>query len=143
MAGGIFVDQPFSLNPKCVVFGVSLCLAYWNLPAKRNSWMILFIFSLGYITMAWYDHMYKCQGKMYSGTSPVGQAVITSTLKPQLEQERLQKRNVYLFHMLVIAPLLIYVGFHGKKVDTRAYAPLLGVGILALAYHGYRLKKMS
>ena len=152
MAGGIFIDQPFSPNPKCIVFGLLLCLSYWFLPSKRNPWMLIFIFNAGYIAMAWYDQIYKCKNKMYSGTSPVGDAVLNSIFKPQRrdeekdekknyvkDQQAIYKRNVYLFHMLAVAPILIYVGYMGKNANPRVFGPLLGVGVLAFLYHGFRL----
>ena len=152
MAGGIFVDQPFHANLKCVVFGLILCISYWYLPDKRNNWMLLFIFTAGYIAMAWYDYVYKCKNKLYSGTSPIGEAVLNSIFKPQdyeheddkmkklvPNQEAIYRRNVYLFHVLVIAPILIYVGYKGNNVNSKVYSPLLGIGVVALLYHGYKL----
>jgi len=150
MAGGIFIDQPFHPNPKCIVFGLLLCLAYWYLPSKRNEWMLLFIFNVGYIAMAWYDYLYKCRNEMYSGTSPVGDAVLNSIFKPQRrnedkkknyvkDQAKIYHRNVYLFHILAVAPILIYVGYMGKNANSKAFGPILGVGVLALLYHGFRL----
>ena len=149
MAGGIFVDQPFHPNPKCIVFGAILCLSYWYLPNKRNNWMLMFIFTAGYIAMAWYDYAYKCKNKLYSGTSPVGHSILSSIFKPQEDdatmkklapnQQAIYRRNVYLFHVLVIAPILIYVGYKGNNVNSKVYSPLLGIGVVALLYHGYKL----
>lgn len=51
-------------------------------------------------------------------------------------------RHVNLFHFLVFAPLLIYVGYYGmnnETVDRRAYIVLLILGILALYFHGQKL----
>ena len=132
----MFIDQPFHLNPKCIAFGTMLCLAYWFLPAQKNPWMLVFIFNLGYIAMAWYDYLYKCQSKMYSGTL---QGYINTPFKPREDQGKMHRRNVYLFHMLAVAPLLMYVGYEGKNANPRVFGPLLGVGALALIYHGFRL----
>lgn len=150
MAGGLYADQPFVLNPKCIVFAGVLCAGYWFLPASRNPWMLPFLFVAAYVAMAWYDHAYDCRvGRLRSGTGPLG---FDSTMKPDLpdnlpndgrrdapDQDRLKKRNTYGFHVAVIAPLLIYVGLRGGSTDRRLWAVLLGLGVLALLYHGYRL----
>lgn len=156
MAGGIYADQPFVFNPKCVIFGAALCAAYWYLPASRNPWMLPFIFVVAYVAMAWYDHAYDCRiGRLRSGTSPVGVSVLDSAFKPDLpadlpddgmrdapDQDRIKHRNTFAFHVAVVAPMLIYVGLRGASADRRIWAVVLGLGVLALAYHGYRLMKI-
>ena len=62
MAGGIFVDQPFHANPKCIIFSVVLMIAYWTLP-KKNPFMLPLIFVFAYVSMAWYDYLYNCDLK--------------------------------------------------------------------------------
>lgn len=145
MAGGIYVDQPFYLNPKCIIFGGVLMLGYWFLP-QRNVFMLPFLFILAYIAMAWYDHFYECSTPLYSG-SGYGLAVLDSTFKPQRrddvslakDQEYVYKRNVYLFHLVAIVPLLLYIGIRRKSADARVFPVLIGVASLAGAYHFYRL----
>jgi hypothetical protein len=41
-------------------------------------------------------------------------------------------------HLAVIVPLLLYVGFNRAATPEWIYAVLFGLGILVLAYHGYR-----
>lgn len=143
MAGGIYVDQPFYVNPKCIIFGLTLMLGYWFLP-YQNVFILPLLFIIGYIAMAWYDHFYKCGTPLYSG-SGYGIAVVDSIFKPQKRvevienQEQLYKRNVYLFHAIIIAPLLFYVGWKGTKTDTRVFPVVLATSTLAFAYHFYRL----
>lgn len=82
MAGGIFVNQPFHFNPKCVIFAIILMVFYWFLPPKEVI-MLPLIFIVGYIAMAWYDQLYNCDIKLKSGTSPVGMATFDAWAKPQ------------------------------------------------------------
>ena len=52
--------------------------------------------------------------------------------------------GVYAFHTAFIAPLLMWIGY--KKCDTSEdmFMFILLIGMLALAYHGFRLfQKLS
>ena len=58
-------------------------------------------------------------------------------LKPD-KRNASRLRTVYMFHVLVIAPLLLYIGTHNKKnVDPRALGAVCSLGVLALFYNGY------
>jgi hypothetical protein len=155
MAGGIFVDQPYHPNPKCLVFSFLLMLAYWFLPATKNVFMLFAIFLISYIALAWYDEMYDCSQTLLSGTS-LGPNTFDAIFKPQKrsqnkiknkdkninfvkDQEQSYLSRVYLFHVLAVAPLVIYVGYNGLNTDSRAFPVLLTFGVLALMYHGTRL----
>jgi hypothetical protein len=43
------------------------------------------------------------------------------------------------FHFFFVAPLLLYVGYHGKDTPQFAYELLLILGFGALGYHLYRV----
>ena len=43
---------------------------------------------------------------------------------------------VGLLHMIVIAPLLVYVGARGKRAPPSAFSMLIALGVLAAIYHG-------
>lgn len=160
MAGGIFVDQPFHPNPKCIVFSVVLMIAYWMLPQK-NPFMLPLIFVFAYVSMAWYDHLYNCDMKMYGGKYG---GYLSSPFKPQRrteikednnqklkednqektkkllkDQEGKYKQKVNLLHILAINPILIYIGFYARKTNPIVYPVLLGIGIIGLLYHGARM----
>ena len=47
--------------------------------------------------------------------------------------------RVNLLHILAINPIFIYVGFYGTKSNPMLYPLILGVALLALAYHGVRM----
>jgi hypothetical protein len=42
---------------------------------------------------------------------------------------------INLIHVAIIAPLLIWIGYYGKKTERPAYEMLLMVGFAALGYH--------
>jgi bacteriorhodopsin len=46
---------------------------------------------------------------------------------------------VNLFHALLIAPLLIYIGYNGKKTPRAAYEILAIAAFGALGYHAYNI----
>ena len=150
MAGGIFVDQPYHPNPKCLLFSAIVMALYWFLPTNKNPLMLFLIFILSYVAMAWYDYKYNCDTKMYSGNN-IGANTFDAIFKPQRRNEDTDKKNlsenqeaeylqrVYLFHIIAIAPLLIYIGYMGKNSNKNVFPVLFVTGLIALAYHGYRV----
>jgi len=46
---------------------------------------------------------------------------------------------VNLFHMAIIVPLLLWIGYHGKNTSRAAFEMMLLLGFSALGYHLYRL----
>lgn len=46
--------------------------------------------------------------------------------------------NVNLLHILLVAPLLIYIGHNGKKTSELCFKAVLLLGIVVLVYHGYQ-----
>jgi hypothetical protein len=46
---------------------------------------------------------------------------------------------VNLLHAILIAPLLVYIGYNGKKTPRSAYELLAMAGFAALGYHAYSL----
>tara|TARA_B110000259_G_scaffold188118_1_gene245057 strand:+ start:1832 stop:2548 length:717 start_codon:yes stop_codon:yes gene_type:complete len=157
MAGGIFVNQPFHPNIKCIVFSIILMLGYWTLP-KKNPFMLPLIFVIAYVSMAWYDHMYDCDMKMYGGKYG---GYLSSPFKPQRRennekndegdnnikedkdllknQESKYRQKVNLLHILAINPVLIYVGIYGNKSNSMIYSLILGISLITLGYHGMRM----
>lgn len=45
------------------------------------------------------------------------------------------KSTINLLHVLVVAPLLIYVGYIGKKCDDMLFNILLVTGVVSFLYH--------
>ena len=152
MAGGIFVDQPFYPNPKCIVFALILIAGYWLMP-PRNVFLLPLIFVVAYIMLAWYDYLYDCKVQMYSGTA-IGLNTLDTWAKPQRRnennptrkgakliknQEQQYIKNINRLHTLVIAPLLFYVGWRGQHNNPRIYPLIFGFGLLVMLYHGARI----
>jgi len=149
MAGGIFVDQPFHMNPKCVFYAAIMMMAYWFLYEKPNAYMLPVIFVISYVSMAWYDYKFNCD-IMYSGSS-VGPNTFDAIFKPQYRNKSADKKNlspdqeseylkrVYLFHVIAVSPILIYVGYYGDKSNAKLFPVILSLGVIALIYHGMRL----
>lgn len=152
MAGGIFSDQPFYFNPKCIVISLILMIAYWTLP-YRNPFMLPVIFVVGYVAIAWYDYLYNCDSKMYSGTFPISIATLDSWAKPQrrketipdnpnnllLDQEMAYKKKIHALHVIAIAPILFYIGWYGAKSNKNIWAVVGSIAFLTILYHGLRI----
>lgn len=153
MAGGIFTNRPFHVNPKCVWFALMMMLYYWYVSPSPNTWLLPVIASVAYIAMAWYDHLYDCNSQLIPG----GLLDFTGIFKPGAttrdpqkstknpgttllpDQQAAYMRAVYVFHLVILAPFLIYAGYKGQAVDPRSYGVLMAFGVLALLYHGQKL----
>jgi hypothetical protein len=48
---------------------------------------------------------------------------------------------INLIHVLLVAPLLVVIGFYGKQTSRRFFEMLLMVGFSALGYHGLNVVK--
>jgi hypothetical protein len=44
---------------------------------------------------------------------------------------------VNLIHIILVGPLLIYIGYHGAKTSRLYFELLLMLGFAAIGYHGY------
>jgi hypothetical protein len=51
------------------------------------------------------------------------------------------KKMIYMIHFLLVAPLLVYIGYNGSNnlpIQPMMYQLVLGLGLLAGAYHLYK-----
>ncbi len=48
---------------------------------------------------------------------------------------------VNLIHILIIGPLLVYIGFNRENTSRKYYELLLMLGFASIGYHGYYLVK--
>ena len=46
---------------------------------------------------------------------------------------------VSLIHILIVGPLVIYIGYNGEKTTRKYFEMLLMLGFAAIGYHGYYL----
>ena len=155
---GIYINKKTSFNPKCVYFSFAVIAFYWYNNPAPNLYLVPLIFVFAYVAMSWYDLAYDCDDKLKSGNSPLGLAAVDSIFKPQYknskkgprskdlvppnEQTRLFQRNVYLFHIIYVGPILLYFGLY-PPTDPRAYTFLAALGLLALLYHAARFFQLE
>ena len=45
---------------------------------------------------------------------------------------------IYVFHFLIIGPLLAYVGYYKEKVDKKILDAVMWLGIIVTVYHLYK-----
>jgi len=120
----------------------------WNRDKKYygiNPLIIVLIYLFTYVALAWYDEIFECRKYLLkTGVGKTGQkAVINpdSIFKPRAsEQEEYYKRATYTFHLLVVAPLLIYMGYYREKSNPFVMSFAGGLGVLAGLYHGAMLR---
>lgn len=158
MTGGIFTPQAFHPNPKCIYISLALAFSYWILP-KKNITIFFMILIITYIVISWYDYLYDCD-PMLSGSSGLSfqslfkprQSKKINTVRDEVLDEDKQAyiylKTVYIFHLIVVAPYLIYTGYRGnalsyEKSDIFIFSMLIGMGSLAGLYHGLRLFMMD
>jgi len=155
MAGGIF-GNPFTLNEKCIVFSLIIIGLFLYSPTFQSTahrYLILAIlFIISYVAMAWYDYFYDCKlmplrRAKYGLTTimkpPIHSAkqVTPSSKKSKIERKRIGQ-FIYLSHILVFVPLLLYVAYYGKDSGTVSLSLLTSLGVLTLFYHGIRLMSL-
>lgn len=46
---------------------------------------------------------------------------------------------VNLVHVLIVGPLLIYVGYYKSKVPSEVFTAVLVLGVVVVVYHLYKL----
>ncbi len=159
----IYVDDTAQFNTKCIIFGIGLMVFYWYVPRDKNPLLLPVIFTIGYVLMGWYDSLYDCKARLYSGSRSWGAAILDSTFKPQYrehserelseskvvdlppnkrlvsDQEVVYRRFMYLFHLLVVTPLFVYIGWTGKQTHKFFFQTLFGFSLLGLGYHTMRI----
>jgi hypothetical protein len=156
MSGGVFPDYPFTLNIKCIIFSVLIMMIYTFRPPVLSllpSLLIYFIiFVISYVALAWYDYYYACS-QLPLQRSTVG---VTHYLKPPVHEpekqtehmfseKEINKNNttIYALHLLLIVPLLVYVGIKGTKTPTEAFYLIIVLAVFTSVYHGVRLLSVA
>ena len=147
MAGGLF-GKPFAFNIKCIVFSLIQMALFLYKPTFSSNYTLygtlFFIFVISYVAMAWYDAFFDCR------ILPLrrGEYSLQKFIKPEphmpekqvdwsCEQDTKRKNIlVYLFHLLLIVPIIGYIAINKTKVAPIVY-PILGVlALFTLGYHG-------
>jgi hypothetical protein len=115
MAGGLFDDQPFALNIKCIIFSLLLAAGYWYLPQK-NILVLLALLYFPYLALAWYDYFYDCRkGQLQPTVFPFGEYLYLPFKPPdykerynELSQER--KDTIKRYGRFIAAILVGIIG---------------------------------
>lgn len=156
MSGGIFPEYPFTLNIKCIIFSVMIMMIYTFRPPVLSLIPSLFIyfiiFVVSYVALAWYDYYYECS-QLPLQKSSVG---VTPYLKPPahepekqighlFSEKEINKNNqtIYALHLLLIVPILLYVGIKSNKTPKEAFYLIIVLAAFTSVYHGVRLLSVS
>jgi hypothetical protein len=153
MSGGLFPGYPFTLNIKCIIFSLLMMALYSFCPPQTLSrpvtaFIYFLIFVVSYVALAWYDYFYACKQLPLMR----GKYSLTGLFKPPpheakkqtehlMSEEEVLKNNslIYVLHLLVIVPLLGYIGVRGGQADARVYPILLALAAFTAVYHGSKL----
>jgi hypothetical protein len=156
MAGGIFLNYPFELNPKCIIFSIVIIGLFFYEPPNMKDYLKLItafvLFVISYVSMAWYDYKFECQKlALKKSTSSLG---ITSKFKPpvysetQLDKSKMTKDEkklewalINIYHLLFLAPLFLYVGLHKDSSKPFTTVLLIVNFVFAIIYHGVRVSR--
>ena len=103
-----------------VIFVAPLLLWVGFNRAATPEWIYNLLFGLGILVLVY--HGYKAVGRWFAGS-------------PDLW--------INLVHVAIVAPLLLWIGYHAKKSERPAYDMLLLIAFGAFGYHLYKLIIMS
>ena len=95
-----------------IFFVVPLLLYVGFERAATPEWLYTILFGLGVILL------------VYQGSKAVLRYLARSS-----------SAWINIFHVLIVAPLLLWIGYYGKKTERPAYELLLVAGFGALGYH--------
>jgi len=82
---------------------------------KVSNWLFTLLLYLGIILF--FYQLYKVYSKVKAGKS----------------------YWIYVLHIVIIAPLLVWVGYNGKNTSRKYFESLLILGFASIGYHGYYL----
>jgi len=148
MAGGLF-GRPFVINVKCIVFSLLCMMLFLITPPNMNNKLLLAtaliaIFAISYVAMAWYDYYYDCR------IAPLKRAKysITGLFKPPVhvpekqlysDSDKPTRIIVYMFHILLVVPILVYMVTMRRKANVMIYPFLGAIAVFTMIYHGIKL----
>jgi len=107
---------------------------------------------VSYVSLAWYDYYYGCT-QLPLQRSNIG---ITHHLKPPVYDKERQEEHmfsqkeidknsttIYAMHVLLIVPLLLYIGIKKGKASRHFFEILIVLAAFTAVYHGFRLLSTS
>lgn len=156
MSGGLFPGYPFTLNIKCIIFSLIIMMIYTFKPPTLTLAPTLFIYFLifvvSYVALAWYDYYYACSQlplmRSKTGITPLFKPPVYDKKKQEehmFSQKEMDKNNksIYALHILIIVPLLVYIGLGKGKINPQIFNILLVLAAYTAVYHGFRLLSTS
>ncbi len=154
MAGGLF-GRPFVLNEKCIIFSIIIMALFLYKPNIKSNLMlgiVLFgIFVVSYVAMAWYDYYFGCD------ILPLkrGELGVTEIFKPGAHEKKQKTHEettidstrksilIYVSHIILVVPLLLYIAYYRGKVNPLTYPILVVLAVMTAMYHGIHLMLVS
>jgi hypothetical protein len=88
--------------------------------AATPEWIYSLLFGLGLLVLLY--HGYKAVGRFFASSPVIW---------------------INLIHVLLVAPLLIWIGYHAKRTGRPAYDMLLMAAFAAFGFHLYKLVVIS
>ena len=99
------------------------------------------VFGLAWIVMGYLGLKQKLSIELYNGLKALAIAIIAYHGYKLATDSAKYHRFVYLFHVVVIAGILLYLGINNYKSSPNVYYVMMVLGSLAVVYHGYRLRQ--
>ena len=115
----IELDQHFILSITHLLFVVPLLLFVGFKRAATPPWLYMAIFAIGAIIIVY--HGFKLIIRLRTNSGYIW---------------------VNILHILIVAPLLLYIGYNKKNTPRFAYELLLMLGFAAAGYHIFSLVKL-
>ncbi len=154
MAGGLF-GRPFAVNEKCIVFAIVITALFLACPQLNSTLAKISVpsalFFAAYVGMAWYDYYYDCRlmplqrgGGPTSAFKPpvhVPERQLVDSEQPPEDHHGKGRRHQFIYgaHLLVIAPLLGYIAYKGRRAPKQVWTILGTMAVLTAGYHGAKL----
>lgn len=113
------LDQHFILSIIHLLFVVPLFLFIGFKRAATPPWLYMSIFAIGAVILLY--HGFKLIWRLKNGSSYAW---------------------VNALHILIVAPLLLYIGYHKKETPRSCYELLLMLGFAAAGYHIFSIVRM-
>ena len=125
---------------------------------EGNIWsmiiIIMLLFIVLYVAIAYYDYIYDCNPKLKRGYYSITGAFKPPNTEPttceqSLKDEHNTLRSIHLMHLFIVAPMLTYAGIIGYKhvtgkstintnLSSQLFTVLAATGGVTALYHGYR-----
>ena len=106
------LDQHFVLSIVHLLFDVPLFLFVGFKPASTPQWLYMALFAIGAVILVYHGIKLVIRLKSRSGYAWVN-----------------------MLHIVAVAPLLLYIGYHKKETPRFAYELMLMLGFAAAGYH--------